>query len=77
MLARVQSVWADAVGPTVAEQSQPRRERDGVVTVVCASSVWAQELDLMSSELLGAVRERLVAADGVGVPRELRFVSGR
>lgn len=74
-LARVQSVWAEAVGPTVAEQSEPRSERDGVVLVVCASAVWAQELDLMSTELLAAVHERLSGGDGAGSPRKLRFVS--
>ena len=50
-LAEVQRVWPDAVGEVVAAQAEPTGERDGVLTVTCASAVWAQELDLMGPEL--------------------------
>ncbi len=50
-LAAVQSVWRATVGASVAKQAQPVRERDGVVTVTCRSSTWAQELDLMQERL--------------------------
>ena len=51
-LAEVQRVWPDAVGEVVAAQAEPTGERDGVLTVTCASAVWAQELDLMGPELV-------------------------
>lgn len=67
-LAEVQRVWPEAVGDMVAAQAEPTAERDGVLTVTCASSVWAQELDLMGPELVG----RLNAALGADAVRALR-----
>ena len=57
-LAAVQRVWAEVAGPAVAREAQPVSERAGTVTIACRSAVWAQELDLMSEELV----ERLNAA---------------
>jgi predicted nucleic acid-binding Zn ribbon protein len=71
-LARVQEVWEDAVGPAIAAEAQPTAERDGVLTVVCAAAVWAQELDLMAE----AVLARLNAAMGSEHIRELRCRTG-
>jgi predicted nucleic acid-binding Zn ribbon protein len=34
-------------------------ERDGVITVACASAVWAQELDLLSERVVERLNERL------------------
>ena len=67
-LARVQEVWERAVGPMIASRARPTAERDGVLTVICEASVWAQELDLMSCELI----ESLNAALGAEELRELR-----
>ncbi|HSS58399.1 MAG TPA: DUF721 domain-containing protein [Solirubrobacteraceae bacterium] len=67
-LAEVQRVWPEAVGDVVAAQAEPTAERDGVLTVTCASSVWAQELDLMGPELT----ERINAALGTDAVRSLR-----
>lgn len=47
VLAAVQQCWRDAVGEAVAANATPTGERAGVLTVACAASVWAQELDLM------------------------------
>lgn len=58
-LARVQSAWAGAVGETIAAAAQPTSERDGVLTVTCASAVWAQELDLMGPALVGRINASL------------------
>ena len=58
LLAAVQEAWPRAAGEAVASEANPVAERDGVVTVACRSSTWAQELDLLQSELL----ERLNAA---------------
>jgi predicted nucleic acid-binding Zn ribbon protein len=70
-LAEVQRVWPEAVGVVIAAQAEPTGERDGVLTVTCASSVWAQELDLMGPELT----ERINAALGIDSLRSLRCSS--
>jgi predicted nucleic acid-binding Zn ribbon protein len=71
-LARVQGVWEDAVGPAIADAARPTAEREGVLTVVCAAAVWAQELNLMAEDVLG----RLNAAMGAEQIRELRCRTG-
>ena len=72
LLAEVQMVWSEAAGAAVAAATEPVSERNGVVTVACVSSVWAQELDLMSERVLAAVNERL----GRPAVSRLRAVSG-
>jgi predicted nucleic acid-binding Zn ribbon protein len=67
-LARVQEVWEEVAGPAIAAAARPVAEREGVLTVSCESSVWAQELDLMGAELLPRLNARL----GAGRVRELR-----
>jgi predicted nucleic acid-binding Zn ribbon protein len=67
-LAEVQRVWPDAVGDVIAAQAEPTGEREGVLTVTCSSSVWAQELDLMGPDLVG----RINAALGTESVRSLR-----
>ena len=59
LLAEIQMVWAEAAGEAFAAAAQPASERDGVLTVSCASSVWAQELDLMSERVVAALNQRL------------------
>lgn len=68
-LAAVQAVWAELVGERIAAVARPVSERDGVVTVTCSDSVWAQELDLMQEQL----QQRLVERLGAEAPRGLRF----
>jgi predicted nucleic acid-binding Zn ribbon protein len=46
-------------------------ERDGVLTVSCRSSVWAEELKMMAPDL----RDRLNAALGEEAVAELRFTA--
>jgi len=71
-LARVQQVWARAVGPAIGAAAQPTAERDGVLTVSCEAAVWAQELDLMAGELIPRLNALL---DGERI-RELRCRTG-
>ena len=52
LLAAVQSAWTAVAGTRVAEEAEPVAERDGVVTIACRSATWAQELDLLSPELV-------------------------
>ncbi|MDX6722323.1 MAG: hypothetical protein QOD44_2660 [Solirubrobacteraceae bacterium] len=59
LLAEVQRIWPEAVGEGVAAQAEPTGERDGVLVVTCASAVWAQELDLMSPDLIERLNARL------------------
>jgi predicted nucleic acid-binding Zn ribbon protein len=62
-LARVQEVWDNAVGPAIAAAARPTAEHDGVLTVTCDASVWAQELALMSDSLLALLNARLDGDD--------------
>ncbi len=71
VLARVQRVWASAVGETVAAAASPTAERSGVLTVVCSDSMWAAELEMMP-ELV----DRLNAALGEGAIARLRCRTG-
>jgi predicted nucleic acid-binding Zn ribbon protein len=65
-LARVQSVWEPCAGPAVAAAAAPTAEHGGVLTLTCSAAVWAQELDLMSADLIerlnGALGEPLIKA---------------
>jgi predicted nucleic acid-binding Zn ribbon protein len=71
VLGDVQRAWPQVVGPAIAAQAQPVSERGGVLTVGCAASVWAQELDLMSVQIV----ERLNAAVGSGAISRLRCIA--
>ncbi len=59
ILADVQRVWLEAVGPAIAAEANPTAERGGVLTVSCAASVWAQELDLMGPAITARLNELL------------------
>jgi predicted nucleic acid-binding Zn ribbon protein len=59
LLAEVQRAWPRAAGARFAPHSEPRKERDGIVTVACSEAVWAQELDLMSELVLGRLNDAL------------------
>jgi predicted nucleic acid-binding Zn ribbon protein len=72
LLAAVQSAWPDAVGEAIAREATPVSERDGVVTVACRSATWAQELDLLSGQIIGQIRQNLPAG---GALEGLRFVT--
>src|SRR3954466_9795415 len=71
LLARVQHCWAGAVGEVMSAEAEPVAERDGVVTMSCRSSVWAEELKMMGPDL----RERVNAALGEEAVAELRFTA--
>jgi predicted nucleic acid-binding Zn ribbon protein len=78
LLAAVQGAWPKAAGPAVAAQAQPVTEREGIVTVACSSAAWAQELDLLQSELISRLAEVLAeggAEGGLPAPRGLRFTA--
>ncbi|HEX3609741.1 MAG TPA: DUF721 domain-containing protein [Solirubrobacterales bacterium] len=68
-LASLQAAWAEVVGEQIDAVAKPVSERAGEVTVSCADSVWAQELDLMQAQLIGRLQGRL----GERAPKSLRF----
>ncbi|MFN2615796.1 MAG: DciA family protein [Thermoleophilaceae bacterium] len=74
LLPRVQAVWTEVAGATMAEEAEPASERDGTVTVACRSAAWAHELDLLRGDLEGRLRDRLGGDSGAAGLRELRFV---
>jgi predicted nucleic acid-binding Zn ribbon protein len=51
-LAAIQRAWPGTVGELIAAEAQPTAERGGVLTIACSASVWAQELDLMSAQII-------------------------
>jgi len=67
-LGRLQELWPRAAGPAIAAHATPVAERDGVLTIACEASVWAQELDLMAGDLIAALNAEM----GTPVVRELR-----
>jgi predicted nucleic acid-binding Zn ribbon protein len=75
-LARVQAHWNDVVGEGVGAESRPVSEHDGVVTVACRSSVWAQELELLGPELVERLNAELAPGGGRPVLAALRFRVG-
>jgi predicted nucleic acid-binding Zn ribbon protein len=75
-LATVQACWVHAVGDVIAAEAAPVSEREGVVTVECRSAVWAQELDLLSGDLVTRLND-LVASGSESRPvRALRVLVG-
>ena len=69
-LAAIQMAWPKAVGPAIDRVASPVSEREGEITVSCASASWAEQLDLLQNELLGKLNTALGEAAQV---REMRF----
>ncbi len=59
LLAEVQRVWPSVVGEAIAAEASPSAARGGSVTISCSASVWAQELDLMSAQIIPRLNGRL------------------
>jgi predicted nucleic acid-binding Zn ribbon protein len=69
LLARVQALWPEVAGDALAASTTPVSERDGVVTVACESSLWAQELDLLQRDLVDRMNGSLGGVQGASVTR--------
>jgi hypothetical protein len=57
--------WTEVVGERVAARTLPRSLRDGVLTIIVESPVWAQELSLLSTEILRRLAERGIRAGAI------------
>ena len=64
------ALWRDAVGARIAERALPLSLEDGTLLLRVPTSVWANELSLLSGEVCARLKERGVVA------RELRFRVG-
>lgn len=72
-VAQVQQAWLDLVGPQVGAQSVVvRRSRAGVVSIACAGSSWAQELNGRREHWTAELARRCAPLSVTGV----RFVVG-
>jgi hypothetical protein len=72
-LAALTAAWPAIVGDAIARNAWPLRiGRDGTLHVATASATWAQELALLSEELL----TRLLATLGAEAPTRLRCAVG-
>lgn len=73
LLAQVQAHWPEIAGEMIAEQATPVSERDGTITIACASSMWMSELAMMQASLLERLHAVLPDLRATG----LRFVMRR
>jgi predicted nucleic acid-binding Zn ribbon protein len=69
---RIAECWEEAVGPEIAAHCQPTALRGKVLEATVDSSVWCQQLQLRSPEILEALRAALPA----DAPAELWFRVG-
>jgi predicted nucleic acid-binding Zn ribbon protein len=72
LLARVQAAWEGVAGAVVAGEAAPVSERQGTVTCSCSSAVWANELELLETDLRARLN-RALGGPGEGPVQRLRF----
>jgi len=65
--------WTELVGGQLARRSRPRSLRRKVLTVVVASSAWANEMSFIKDQVVAGINERL----GAEVVGSLRVVTGK
>ncbi len=61
--------WKEIVGSQISEKSKPKSLREGVLYVSVANSTWANELDLMSGQLMDTINSYL----GTELVKRMRF----
>ncbi len=64
--------WERIVGPEVAKHCRPLGMKSGVLHAEVDSSVWCQDLQLRTPEILAALRKRM----GKSAPTDLRLRVG-
>ena len=76
-LAAVQRAWAGVAGDAIAHEAEPVAEREGVVTIACRSSVWAQEIELLAGDLVPRLNAALGAPADAPAVRSLKVTASR
>lgn len=71
-LAEVRAAWAEVVGPLLAEPTEPRALRGGVLVVAAAHPLAAQEVSLRRETIVQELRRRVPQA----AVRSVRVVVG-
>lgn len=71
-IARIGDDWTSIVGGEIAAHCRPIGMKGGVLQVDVDSSVWCQQLQLRSPEILAALRRHF----GTVAPEDLRFRVG-
>ena len=71
-IVRVAQCWDAAVGPEVAAHCRPSALRGTVLEATVDSSVWCQQLQFQTREILAALRREL----GDAAPSDLRLFVG-
>lgn len=63
-------VWKDAVGETIAEQTEAEKAEHGTLFVRVSSPTWRQELQLKKSEILELVNKKA----GFKAIKDIKFI---
>lgn len=58
-------LWRRVVGPRISDRTRPGRLERGTLLVRVASAVWAQELSLLSDDIIGRLRASGLAVDAL------------
>jgi len=72
-IVRLAKAWPEIVGEAIARRTEIVSLKFHTAVVKVSGAMWIQELNLMRSQILARVTQRL----GEDVVRELRFVQGR
>jgi predicted nucleic acid-binding Zn ribbon protein len=72
-IVRLVKAWPEIVGEAIARRTEIVSLKFHTALVKVSGAMWIQELNLMKSQILARVQERL----GDDAVRELRFVQGR
>ncbi len=68
-VSRVFGIWAEIVGPAIAQHTKPRFFRQGILIVEVASAAWANELTMLKPGIIKNLEKRL----GKGLIRDVRW----
>jgi predicted nucleic acid-binding Zn ribbon protein len=72
-IVRLAKAWPEIVGETIARRTEIVSLKFHTAVVKVSGAMWIQELNLMKSQILARVTERI----GDDAVREIRFVQGR
>ncbi|MBO0767928.1 MAG: DUF721 domain-containing protein [Solirubrobacterales bacterium] len=59
LLAEAQTAWPGVVGELIAGEAHPFATHGGTVEIACSAAVWAQELELLSEDILARLNQSL------------------